>query len=163
MVIALRPVEQSDIDELVAVALRAWEPAHASMAAVLGSRLNARVYPDWAASQASGVREACVDPEIEVTVAVDGDKPVGFVAFLIDHLRTHRDVGEIDMIAVDPAAQCRGIARMLTEHALTQMRAGGCTLAIVATGGDTGHAPARALYDSAGFTALPLVRYYRQL
>jgi hypothetical protein len=43
------------------------------------------------------------------------------------------------------------------------MRAGGCTLAIVATGGDTGHAPARALYDSAGFTALPLVRYYRQL
>jgi hypothetical protein len=111
MVIALRPVEQSDIDELVAVALRAWELAHASMAAVLGSRLNARVYPDWAASQASGVREACVDPEIEVTVAVDGDKPVGFVAFLIDHLRTHRDVGEIDMIAVNPprnAAASRG-------------------------------------------------------
>jgi hypothetical protein len=69
-VIALRPVAQRDIDELVAVALRAWQPVHASLAAVLGLRLNARVYPDWAASQASGVREACVDPEIEVTVAV---------------------------------------------------------------------------------------------
>jgi ribosomal protein S18 acetylase RimI-like enzyme len=116
MVIALRPVERRDIDELVAVALRAWQPVHASLAAVLGPRLNARVYPDWAASQASAVREACVDPEVDVTVAVDRDKPVGFVAVLLDHLQTHRNVGEIDMIAVDPAAQGRGIARILTQR-----------------------------------------------
>jgi hypothetical protein len=43
------------------------------------------------------------------------------------------------------------------------MRAAGCTLAVVATGGDPGHASARALYDATGFTGLPLVRYYREL
>ena len=67
------------------------------------------------------------------------------------------------MIAVEPAAQRRGVARALTEHALTQMRETGCSLAEVATGGDEGHAPARALYESAGFTAFPLVRYYHEL
>ena len=71
--------------------------------------------------------------------------------------------GEVDMIAVEPAAQRRGVTRALTEHALAQMREADCSLAVVATGGDAGHAPARALYESTGFTALPLVRYYREL
>lgn len=160
MPIDLRPVEPRDIDDVVALALRAWAPVHASMAAVLGERLNSRVYPDWAAAQATDVREACADPRIHVTVAVDGEKPLGFVAVLIP---TSGATGEIDMIAVDPAAQRRGLARALTEHALTQMRATGCNLAAIATGGDAGHAPARTLYESVGFTPLPLVRYYRQL
>jgi hypothetical protein len=34
---------------------------------------------------------------------------------------------------------------------------------MAATGGDPGHAPARRLYGSAGFTCLPLVNYYRLL
>ena len=67
------------------------------------------------------------------------------------------------MIAVDPSAQRRGVGQTLTDHALAQFRAAGCDLAVIATGGDGGHAPARALYESAGFTPLPLVRYYRQL
>jgi ribosomal protein S18 acetylase RimI-like enzyme len=69
----------------------------------------------------------------------------------------------IDMIAVDPTVQRHGIARALIEHALTQMRGAGCTLAMLATGGDPGHAPARALYEATGFTGLPLARYYRRL
>jgi hypothetical protein len=32
----------------------------------------------------------------------------------------------------------------------------------VATSGDSGHAPARALYEKLGFRALPLMRYYRR-
>ena len=31
------------------------------------------------------------------------------------------------------------------------------------TGGDPGHAPARHTYEKAGFTPLPLVRYYKEL
>lgn len=38
-------------DDGVALALRAWAPVHASIAAVLGEPLNARIYPDWAAEQ----------------------------------------------------------------------------------------------------------------
>jgi hypothetical protein len=31
------------------------------------------------------------------------------------------------------------------------------------TGGDPGHAPARAVYERAGFTLLPVARYFRTL
>ena len=34
-------------------------------------------------------------------------------------------------------------------------------LAVAATGGDPGHAPARRSYEKSGYTALPLVRFYR--
>jgi ribosomal protein S18 acetylase RimI-like enzyme len=156
----LRPVEPGDLDQVVALALRAWAPVHASMAAVLGKHLNARIYPDWAAEQEAGVRAAFADPDMHVTVAIDGTDVLGFVAVVTNFADAS---GEIDMIAVDPAAQRGGVGRALTEHAVEQLRAAGCTLAVVATGGDTGHAPARALYESAGFTGLPLVRYYRRL
>lgn len=33
----------------------------------------------------------------------------------------------------------------------------------IGTGGDEGHAPARASYEKAGYTGLPLVRYYQAL
>ena len=36
-------------------------------------------------------------------------------------------------------------------------------LAVVATGGDPGHAPARALCERFGFRPLPGVRYYRAM
>lgn len=160
MRIDIRPVKPGDVDSVVAMALRAWEPVHASLASALGERLNARVYPDWAHAQAAEVRDACIDSSTQMSVAVNAQTIVGFVTVLID---APHDAGEIDMIAVDPPAQHQGVARALTEHALGQMRAAGCNLATVKTGGDTGHAPARALYESAGFSPLPLVRYYRQL
>jgi len=128
------------------------------MARVLGARVNSLVYPDWAASQEDDVRRACSQPETQVTVAVDGETVLGFATVVVHS----KQFGEIDMIAVDPAAQGRGVARALMEHALTQIREAGCSLAVVATGGDPGHAPARALYEATGFTALPLVRYYRE-
>jgi hypothetical protein len=46
---------------------------------------------------------------------------------------------------------------------LEKMKASGIQLAIVATGGDPGHAPARRTYEKAGYTALPGVRYYQAL
>jgi ribosomal protein S18 acetylase RimI-like enzyme len=160
MPIDIRPVDPAEVDRVVDVALRAWEPVHASMGAVLGARLNRRVYPDWAASQAADVRDACANPNVQVSVAAEGTTLLGFVSVVID---ASDSSGEIDMIAVDPQGQGRGIARALTDHAVRQMRDAGCTLAHVATGGDPGHAPARALYRAAGFTALPLARYYREL
>jgi len=158
--IAVRPVEPSDMGDVIRLSLRAWAPVHASMAAALGPQINSRGYPDWASSQAADVQAACQDHGVSVSVAVDNQTVVGFVAVLVN---TADKAGEIDMIAVDPRTQGRGVAHALTEHALSQMRTAGCDLAVIATGGDEGHAPARALYESEGFTPLPLVRYYRQL
>jgi ribosomal protein S18 acetylase RimI-like enzyme len=154
----IRPYTDEDADEVVMLSLRAWEPVHRSMAEVLGPEINAYVYPDWRASQEQDVRSAC--SEHLTSVATADEAIVGFVAVLIEGPEKS---GEIFMIAVDPLAQRTGVGRALTEHALAQIREAGCQVAVVATGGDRGHAPARALYESCGFTALPLVNYYRRV
>ena len=86
--------------------------------------------------------------------------PAGIVAWKF-HPAEH--MGEIYMIAVDPDFQRRGIARALTEHAMKQFREAGMTTAMVETGGDPGHEPARRTYEAAGFQAFPSVRYFRKV
>ena len=72
-------------------------------------------------------------------------------------------MGWIEIIGVDPNYQRRGISARLTEFALDHMRRQGMDIAVVETGGDPGHAPARASYQAADFTELPIARYFRLL
>ena len=72
-------------------------------------------------------------------------------------------MGWIDIIGVDPDYQRRGISSQLTEFAIDHMRRHGMDIAVVETGGDAGHAPARAAYEAAGFTLLSIARYFRIL
>jgi ribosomal protein S18 acetylase RimI-like enzyme len=72
-------------------------------------------------------------------------------------------MGVIDIIGVDPDYQRCGIGSRLTEHATEHMKRRGMDIAVVETGGDPGHAPARAAYEAAGFTLLPIARYFRIL
>ena len=67
------------------------------------------------------------------------------------------------MLAVDPGAQDRGVGTALTEFATDWLRSSGMRVAMVGTGGDPGHAPARRVYEKAGYTLLPLARYFRAL
>jgi ribosomal protein S18 acetylase RimI-like enzyme len=156
----IRPVTADDVDQVVEFSLRAWRPVFDSFRAVLGDRVYTRVYPDWSASQAAAVRSVCLDQDMDVFVAEEAGKVVGYVVVAF-----HQDPpkGEIDMIAVDPDFQRRGHGAMLTSFALRHIASRGMPLATVATGGDPGHAPSRRLYEAAGFVALPLVRYYKPL
>ena len=43
------------------------------------------------------------------------------------------------------------------------LRGSGMRVAMVETGGDAGHAPARRAYEKAGYTLLPVARYFRAL
>jgi ribosomal protein S18 acetylase RimI-like enzyme len=156
----IRPQLDADIAVIVAFSLRAWKPVFESMARVLGPRLNRLVYPDWAAGQARAVEEVCRDETMTVWVAEAGARPAGFVAVA---LRSDPGSAEIEMIAVDPDQQNRGIGSALLACALDQISAAGVKLVQLGTGGDPGHAPARRTYEKAGFTPLPLVRYYKEL
>ncbi len=49
------------------------------------------------------------------------------------------------------------------DHSIAHMRTQGMDIAAVETGADPGHGPARALYESLGYRALPVVRYLRLL
>ena len=67
------------------------------------------------------------------------------------------------MLAVEPGEQRKGIVHALIEHAEGTLRCAGMELVMVETGGDPGHAPARACYENAGYETWPVARYFRRL
>lgn len=154
----IRPFRDSDLEAIVELSLRAWAPVFESMRQVLGDAIFDRLHePDWPGAQAEAVRSSCTSDERDVFVAdVDGS-PVGFSTIALNAF--HERMGVIDMLAVDPPFQRRGIARQLIAFSIDHMRASGMDIAAVGTGGDQGHGPARAAYEAFGFTALPGVRY----
>jgi ribosomal protein S18 acetylase RimI-like enzyme len=161
--VRIRDLADADLEKVVALSLRAWAPVLDSMRRVLGDAVYLHLYPDWQSIQARAVEQVCREAA-GTWVADVGGTPVGFVAVVHHGPADDEPVsGEIEMIAVDPQHQRRGVGKQLIDHALDQMRRAGLRLAVVATGGDPGHAPARAAYENAGFTALPLVRYYQAL
>ena len=159
--IEIREFRQGDLEAVVEFSLRAWAPVFASLRDVLGDDIFLRLHPDWEAGQAETVRSSCTNEERDVFVAVSDGRPVGFVAIALNAF--HERMGVIDIIAVDPAYQRRGIGSRLTDFAIEHMRGRGMDIAVVETGGDTGHAPARAAYEAEGFTLLPIARYFRLL
>ena len=160
MPIEIRAITNADIGTVVALSLRAWAPVFASFEKVLGATVYKRVYPNWRSSQAREVAQVCRDHASHAWVAVDRGEPVGFVVIVMN---SESASGDIELLAVDPSHQRRGVAHALIGFAVDQMRAAGAQVASVVTGGDPGHAAARHAYEKAGFTALPLVRYYMAL
>jgi ribosomal protein S18 acetylase RimI-like enzyme len=159
--IEIRRFRDEDLDAVVAFSLRAWAPVFASVRDVLGDEIFLRLHPDWTVSQTEAVRASCANDDTDVFVAVADGRPIGFVTVALNAF--HERMGVIEIIGVDPDHQRRGIATRLTEHAVAHMKDSGMDIAVVETGGDPGHAPARATYDAAGFTVLPIARYFQLL
>jgi ribosomal protein S18 acetylase RimI-like enzyme len=159
--VEIRAFRESDLETIVEFSIRTWEPVHDSLRDVLGDPIFFRLKPDWKSSQADEIRESCTSDERDAFVAVSGRRPVGFVTVALDAF--HEGMGVIDIIGVDPDFQRRGIGSRLTNHALDHMRRSGVDIAALGTGGDPGHAPARAAYEALGFTPLPGVRYLKLL
>jgi ribosomal protein S18 acetylase RimI-like enzyme len=159
--IDIRPFEDEDLPSIIEFSLRAWEPIFASVREVLGDPIFFHLHPDWKVDQAEAVRSSCRSDDLDVFVAVADGRPVGFVAVALNAF--HERMGGIDIIGVDPDYQRRGIGDRLTSFALDHMQGSGMDIAVVETGGDPGHAPARATYVAAGFTLLPIARYFKLL
>ena len=155
MLASIRPFEADDLETVLDLSIRAWEPVFASMATVLGPEIFGRMHKDWAAEQRASVASACQSKE--VWVADTGGRVVGFTAL---DLRPDSNEGEIWMLAVDPDAQNAGLGTALSTHGVERMREAGLAIGIVETGGDSGHAPARRTYEKAGFTLMPIARYF---
>jgi ribosomal protein S18 acetylase RimI-like enzyme len=152
----IRAYRPSDEERVVALSLRAWAPVFASVEEALGGELSARLHGDWREHQAAAVRATLADARVWVA-----DPVVGFVAASV--LDRARLLGEISMLAVDPDHQRLGIGKALTEVAVAWLRESGMRVVMVETGGDPGHVAARELYESAGFTSLPVARYFQAL
>jgi GNAT superfamily N-acetyltransferase len=156
----LRPFTSGDLEAILELSIRAWEPVFHSLEQVLGSKIFRRMHSDWRADQRQTVRDACSSTDVSVWVAESDGDVVGFVGIRTDD---EAGLGEVYIVAVDPAHQLSGVGAALMELALEQLADAGMTVAMVETGGDPGHAAARDLYEHVGFTILPVARYFKAL
>ena len=157
----IRPFEDWDTEAVVGLSLRAWAPVFASLEQTLGTEIFRRQHPDWREDQRRAVEEVCATKKGRVWVAEAGVSVVGFVAVEFDHPEV--GMGEISMLAVDPDHQGWGLGTALTAFALDRFKDAEMSVTMVETGGDPGHAPARRVYEKAGYTLLPIARYFKNL
>jgi ribosomal protein S18 acetylase RimI-like enzyme len=157
----IEPYDDSKLEAIVRLSLRAWEPVFASLRdAMLPAVYRAFYRDDWRAAQRRAVEATCADENVHVWVASEQSRTAGFVAL---KLHPEDQMGEIYMIAIDPDFQRRGIATRLTHYSLDWFRNAGMSIAMVETGADPGHAPARRTYEAAGFRLLPVARHFKGL
>jgi GNAT superfamily N-acetyltransferase len=157
----IEPYDPRQLDAVIRLSLRAWAPVFDSIQKVLDLDVYREFYPDgWRVSQQKAVEEVCATADTKVWVAIDSGSTVGFVAV---KLHSESSMGEVYMVAVDPDYQRRGIGTALMEFALDWMKDAGMSVAMVETGGDPGHAPARCTYEKLGFGLLPIARYFKKL
>ena len=168
----IREYRAGDEEAVVGLSLRAWAPVFLSLSQILGREISGLLHGDWRRYQENAVRAVLADRAVRVWVAEAGteardaaeagagDAVTGFVAATV---HPDRLIGEITMLAVDPAAQDRGTGTALTEFATAWLRDAGMRIAMVETGGDDGHAAARHVYERAGYALLPVARYFRAL
>jgi ribosomal protein S18 acetylase RimI-like enzyme len=157
----IRPVCNTDIEDLVRLSLLAWTPVFSSFEQILGPAIYPLIYPDWRKSQSTAVETVCKDGEKTCVWVAELDGIV--VGFLAYELNLKGKTAEVQLLAVHPEYQNLGIGTELNNFALQKMQESGMKMAVVGTGGDPSHAPARRSYEKAGYTALPLVRYYKAL
>jgi GNAT superfamily N-acetyltransferase len=158
--VQVNPYDETHLAAIVSLSIRAWTPVFESLQQAMQPQVFNHFYPNWQDSQARAVESACRAPDMKVWTAQDGDSIVGFVA-----ARLYQDagMGEIYMVAVDPVHQGKGIGGTLCDRAIEWMRSSGMSVAMVETGGDPGHAPARRAYERLGFQEVPVARYFKAL
>lgn len=153
--------DPADRDALLELALRSWAPVFEQLRSHVPGFVYDAFYPDgWRARQRADLG-AVLDGEPEsVDVAMADDGPAGWVC---TRLHPEDRMAEVYVIAVDPAHQRSGVARMLLRRAHERARAAGARMIMVETGDDPGHAAARALYEADGYVRWPVARYFREL
>ena len=157
----IRPFEVADTEPIIDLALRAWAPVFAALEPAVPDYVYEAFYPNgWRPRQDHDIRALLADDATDVYVACIDGAIAGFVG-----VRLHPEdrMGEIHILAVDPAHQRCGVATALIDHALETIRAAGMAIVMVETGDDPGHGASRATYEHAGFERWPVARYFRKL
>ncbi|MBC9227270.1 GNAT family N-acetyltransferase [Aeromicrobium sp. 636] len=148
-------------DALLELSIRAWEPVFPMLKNEVSPFVYRAFYVNgWRERQRTDLAEVLDNEPEGIDVALDGDRPVGWVS---TRLHPEDSMGEVYVIVVDPDSQRQGVARTLMECSFARAQQAGMTMVMVETGGDSGHAPARAAYESIGFERWPVARYFKDL
>jgi len=157
----IRAAEPADLDRLTTLTIETFRPLFEDhWPKSLGPVVFEHDHGRWQDNYRVEV-PALLDPDHGkyVTVAESEDGALlGYVGW-----RVTGDGGRMELVAVAPPWQRQGVGRAICQHVLDRMRAMAVTVVHVGTGGDEFHAPARGLYESLGFSGLPVVDYTQAL
>jgi ribosomal protein S18 acetylase RimI-like enzyme len=155
----IRDAIATDIPALIDLTIATFRPLFTGPLRELRREVTEHDHGDWEADYRAEV-PALLAPEEGrfITLADDHGRPLGYVGWNIAGTS-----GRLEMVAVHPDARRRGVARALCAHAIERLGQRGAVVVHIGTGGDAFHAPARALYESLGFTPYPTVDYARAL
>jgi GNAT superfamily N-acetyltransferase len=157
----IRPATPEDADRCGEIAVLAWRPVYDGWREMMGDDLWALHCTGWEDRKRGDVAGFIRQyPHWAIVTEVEGEI-AGFLTFTLNE---DKRIGEIGNNAVDPAYQGHGIGTAQCEWVLEHFRSHGMASAMVYTGLDEGHAPARTMYVKAGFdVSLPHIRYYKKL
>jgi len=160
MNLTIRHASEDDIEDLIELTLLAFKPIFKSFAQILGPEIFLILYPDWKAAQTEVVESELSNEDITVWLGELDGKVVGLIT---QKLNKESKMGEVRFLAVHPDYQNQGIGSTLNVFVVEQMKRAGMSAAMISTGGDPSHAPARRTYEKAGYIPLPIVNYYQKL
>lgn len=161
MPVTITPYTDGYRQPVLDLSLRAWEPVFPQTQQAVPGFVYESFYPDgWRTRQFADLAAVLDDEPGNVDVALVDEAAAGWVC---TRLHPEDNMGEIHVLAVDPRHQRRGIGAALAAHSLDRVRAAGLRMVMVETGGDPGHAPARAAYEALGFERWPVARYFKDL
>jgi GNAT superfamily N-acetyltransferase len=158
----IRSYQPADLESILDIAVAAWQPIVTSSKEIVGEELFEIISPDPDASKRERVTGACQeDDPRQVWVAEIDSEIVGFITV---HMYHDRKVAEIGNNAVSTAHHHKGVGTKMYDFVLEKMKQAGMEAAIVTTGGDEAHAPARRAYEKVGFSGpVPSVAYHIKL
>lgn len=157
----IRPYQEGDRSEVIALSMRAWDPVFAKLKPAVPDCVYKAFYPDgWQLRQAADIANILDADDSLIRVAVTDVTICGWVGIKLHPLDR---MGEIHILAVDPPYQRQGIGRALIVSAIQLMRDAGMEIVMVETGDDPGHTSSRSAYLAAGFERWPVARYFRKL
>ena len=160
------PYETAMRERLLDLSIRAWDAVFEAMRDDLDRGFVPRFvydnfYPDgWDVRQRADLAHLLDEEAGNCDVALIDDELAGWVC---TRIHPEDSMGEVYILCVDPVHQREGIGRALMEHAHERARRLGMRMVMVETGGDVGHAPARATYEAMGYERWPVAQYFTQL
>lgn len=155
--IKIRVFNGTDMEDCIAIALKAEAVYQESHRELLGDEIYAAAMSGWQEETAEGVRKQLT--EQPALVAVCADAVVGFAAY-----KYSGHIGRISRNAVDPELDQRAVAGKLFDSVLEMLRQNGVTHVMANCGADPVYDTARKAFEDVGFEKyLPHVKYYQVL
>lgn len=158
----IRPFDDADLPGVLDLVIETFRPFYEDYVhPLLGDDVFDHQHGQWEQDYRNDV-PTLHDPAAgrHVAVASDDGDLVGCVSWKTDETPRH---GQIYLLAVSATHRREQVGRDLCRHAIAAMKEVGVDVVGIGTGDDAFHVAARGLYESLGFTKIPIAGYLKKI